>query len=97
MSIFRQATSRMRCLKTMRVLQEYLDGHLDEVSSRRVALHLEECRRCGLEASVYSEIKAALRRKERPVDPDTLDRLRRFGEALAVGNATPGEIRENGV
>lgn len=86
MTLWNETTSRVRCMRTMRILQTYLDGSLDEVSGRRVAAHLEECRRCGLEASVYSEIKAALRDKNRLVDPQALDRLRRFGEQLAVND-----------
>ncbi|GAC1311544.1 MAG: zf-HC2 domain-containing protein [Acidimicrobiales bacterium] len=73
------------CMQVMRVLQSYLDGQIDEVTARRVANHLEACRRCGLEASTYLEIKAALARKESEVDPRALDRLRAFGTALAGG------------
>lgn len=40
-----------RCLRTSRVLQAYLDGETDERTARRVAHHLEDCRRCGLQAS----------------------------------------------
>ncbi|MDA8056891.1 MAG: zf-HC2 domain-containing protein [Actinomycetota bacterium] len=70
----------------MRVLQSYLDGALDEVAARRVAEHLEDCRRCGLEAEVYQEIKAALGEGDRTVDPRAVERLRRFGEQLARGD-----------
>lgn len=70
------------CMQVMRVLQSYLDGQIDEVTARRVANHLEACRRCGLEASTYLEIKASLARKASEVDPLALDRLRAFGTAL---------------
>lgn len=85
MRLWSEATSALRCMRIMRLLQAYLDGNLDDVSARRAAAHLEQCRRCGLEASVYTEIKAVLRAKDRPVDPDALDRLRLFGERLARG------------
>jgi anti-sigma factor RsiW len=71
------------CMQVMRVLQSYLDGHTDEVTARRVANHLEACRRCGLEAATYREIKAALARHAAAPDQAALDRLRAFGTALA--------------
>lgn len=48
------------CREVGRVLQAYLDGHVDELTARRVARHLEMCRRCGMEASTYAEIKRSL-------------------------------------
>jgi anti-sigma factor RsiW len=66
------------------VLQSYLDGHTDEVTARRVATHLEACRRCGLEAATYREMKASLGRRAPQVAVETLERLRAFGQALAV-------------
>jgi anti-sigma factor RsiW len=71
------------CMQVMRVLQSYLDGHTDEVTARRVANHLEACRRCGLEAATYREIKAALARQAAAPDQAALDRLRAFGTSLA--------------
>ncbi|MEV0961796.1 MULTISPECIES: anti-sigma factor [unclassified Streptomyces] len=72
---------RMNCLQVARLLQSYLDGETDEVTARRVAAHLEDCRRCGLEASVYEEIRGALSRRGTP-DAEAVARLRIFGEAL---------------
>jgi anti-sigma factor RsiW len=72
------------CMKVMRVLQSYLDGQTDEVTTRRVANHLEACRRCGLEAATYRELKASLARRAPQVDADTVERLRAFGRDLAV-------------
>lgn len=88
MKVWNATKSRMRCMATMRVLQTYLDGSLDEVAARRVAEHLEDCRRCGLEAEVYQEIKTALGEQNRTVDPRTIERLRHFGEQLARGDAS---------
>lgn len=85
MKVWNATASRMRCMTTMRVLQTYLDGALDEVAARRVAEHLEDCRRCGLEAEVYEEIKTALGEQDRTVDPRAIERLRRFAEQLARG------------
>lgn len=83
------AASRMRCMSTMHVLQRYLDGALDEDGARRVAGHLEECRRCGLEAEIYQEIKAALAGRMRIVDRGAIERLGRFAAQLAQGSASP--------
>ncbi len=71
------------CAEVARVLQSYLDGHVDEMTARRVARHLEDCRRCGLEAHTYEAIKQALARRRTDVDSDALQRLRTFGERLA--------------
>jgi anti-sigma factor (TIGR02949 family) len=70
------------CLEVGSVLQAYLDGEVDEVTARRVARHLEACRRCGLEAATYTDIKDALARRSSAVPEDAVDRLRRFGERL---------------
>ena len=63
-------------------LQQFLD---DEVTDRRrdaIAAHLEDCRRCGLEADTYMAVKDSLRRGRRDVAPGTIDRLRTFSEQL---------------
>lgn len=86
MKMFDATVSRVRCMQTMRLLQSYLDGNLDELEARRVAAHLEDCRRCGLEISVYREIKGALRRHEPSVETVTLQRLRHFSRHLAEGD-----------
>jgi anti-sigma factor (TIGR02949 family) len=82
--------SMASCMDVGRVLQSYLDGEVDEVAARRVARHLEACRRCGLEASTYAEIKQALTRRSRDVPQDAVDRLRRFGEDLVDTGDEPG-------
>ncbi|THA27930.1 zf-HC2 domain-containing protein [Streptomyces sp. RKND-216] len=80
----------MNCLQVTRVLQAYLDGEADEVTARRVARHLEDCRRCGLEAATYHEIKRALARRGTP-DEEALERLRGFGASLLRDGQKPGE------
>jgi len=78
--------SRSGCLRVTRALQSYLDGEVDEVTSATVAKHLEECRRCGLEASTYRAIKSATTDAGpdvAPVDAEAIERLRRFAEDLA--------------
>jgi anti-sigma factor RsiW len=71
------------CMQVMRVLQSYLDGHTDEVTARRVASHLDACRRCGLEAATYRQIKAALLRAATPPDPVAVERVRTFAARLS--------------
>jgi anti-sigma factor RsiW len=70
-------------MEVMRVLQSYLDGQTDELTARRVVRHLDGCRRCGLEASTYLEIKAAVARQAAPLDEAPLQRLRDFASSLA--------------
>ena len=79
------------CRETMRVLQSYLDGQVDDVTTRRVGAHLEACRRCGLEAGTYREIKAALARRAGQIDPAAVERLRAFGETVPELEAASGD------
>lgn len=72
-----------RCYRTSRALQRYLDGEADGLTASRVAEHLEECRRCGLQASTYRAIKRALRTRGHDVDELALRRLRSFHRSLA--------------
>lgn len=79
------------CHEVARVLQAFLDHEVDDLSSARVAHHLELCRRCGMEAAVYAEIKASLADRGTPVDPVTLRRLRLFSQQLAASAPDPGD------
>lgn len=79
------------CHEVARVLQSYLDGNVDELTARRVARHLEICRRCGLEAETYTRIKESLARRG-GVDPEAVERLRAFGARLAESG--PDDPRE---
>ncbi len=63
----------LSCRQVGRILQRYLDGDLDQSAADKVADHLEDCRRCGLEVTVYREIKASLRGRA-PVAEATLRR-----------------------
>jgi anti-sigma factor RsiW len=84
-----------RCRQVAAVLQEYLDGEVDPATAGTVHDHLEECRRCGLEASTYRAIKAAIpaadaRITQIDVDPEAVRRLRRFADDLAHPRDTSG-------
>lgn len=83
MTTFRRRSERpMNCRQVGRRLQRYLDGDLDDLTNRRVLHHLESCRRCGMEATVYTEIKASLARRRTVLPDDAVSRLRAFGQEL---------------
>lgn len=80
------------CMEVMRKLDAYLDGQIpDELTARRIAAHLDVCRRCGLEAQTLADLKASLRRLAPRVDPSTLDRLRRFARGLEKKQTEGGQ------
>jgi predicted anti-sigma-YlaC factor YlaD len=74
----------LTCREVGRLLQRYLDEETDEHATAKVAEHLEDCRRCGLEASIYREIKVSLARQATVLPATTLASLRRFGQQLAT-------------
>jgi anti-sigma factor RsiW len=78
----------MHCREVGQLLQHYLDGCVDSDRARRIADHLDECRRCGLDADSYQQIKASLGRQRIDVPADSVERLRRFSERLANGEET---------
>lgn len=78
----------MSCAEVGAVLQQYLDGELDATTTPLVDAHLEMCRRCGLEAAIYTDVKEALADRG-PLPEDSLQRLRDFGERIARGEIPP--------
>ena len=77
---------QLPCSEVGRSLQRFLDGELpDEVEAEALAVHLEECRRCGLEADVYRRIKDAIEHRRPEVPEESVRRLREFGQRLAEG------------
>jgi anti-sigma factor RsiW len=90
--LFRRAHRPMSCAQVGKLLQFYLDGQLDPVRSARLRDHLEDCRRCGLEAATYDRLKATLAAQAEPADGDpVLDRLRDFATRLAAGELPEDE------
>lgn len=77
------------CLEVSKALQAYLDDEIDDLSARRISRHLEICRRCGLDAATYAEIKRAVARR-RTVPLKAVERLRKFGERVADGEFPAG-------
>lgn len=77
---------QLSCPEVGRLLQRYLDGELDDPNEiDALAAHLDDCERCGLEAETYRHIKASLEQRRPVVPPDSVERLRAFGEQLADG------------
>lgn len=75
----------MECHEVGALLQHYLDDELDETRAARIAAHLEDCRRCGLELEAYEQIKSSLASRRPDVPADAVERLREFGRRLAQG------------
>jgi anti-sigma factor RsiW len=75
----------LTCPEVGELLQQYLDGTIDDDRVGQIEIHLEECRRCGLEADVYERIKVTLAAQRRDLPADSVERLRAFGEQLARG------------
>lgn len=73
----------MSCADVAALVQHYLDGELGHPRSLLLARHLDDCRRCGLDADTYRDIKAALAATRAPVPAETLDRLRQFATNIA--------------
>ena len=84
---------QMSCHQVAEVLQTYLDDELDDDAAKKVSAHLDDCRRCGLEAETYEALKAVLQRGPAGLADEPVARLREFGERLARGELDPGELR----
>ena len=88
MRLLRRKNRPMDCREVGRHLQDYLDGDLDDLRAQRLAAHLDECRRCGMEAHTYERIKASLAaRGTGPLPDDAIARLNAFARRLADGDA----------
>jgi hypothetical protein len=87
----RRSDRPLSCRQVGKLLQRYLDDAVDELTARRIAHHLEDCRRCGLEADTYLAIKASLARRDETLPPDAVRRLQDFGAQLAAGQPPPRE------
>jgi anti-sigma factor RsiW len=83
---------QLSCHQVGKVLQSYLDDELDDDAARKVAAHLEDCRRCGLEVETYEALKASLQRGPAGLADEPVTRLREFGERLARGELDPDQF-----
>ena len=77
------------CHEVGELLQQYLDGYTDADRSARIGVHLEACRRCGMDAAAYEQIKRTLATQRQDLPAASLERLREFGERLADGDHSP--------
>lgn len=73
------------CREVARLVQRFLDGEMADPRALRVADHLDACLACGLEADTYRWLKTAVAGIARPDDPQQLQRLQAFAEALVSG------------
>jgi len=73
------------CHAVGELLQQYLDGHVDGDQAQRIAAHLEDCRRCGMEAETYERIKTSLADRRHEVPAESIERLRDFAARLVRG------------
>lgn len=77
---------RPECHRVQRLMDAWLDGELPADQAHRVAAHLADCERCGVEAETLRLVKESLAKVaphlRPPQDPDALDRLRRFADDL---------------
>ena len=90
MRLFSRHLRSMGCAQVGKLLQSYLDGELDEMTSGKLAEHLDECRRCGLEAETYERIKLSLATHNPALEDDpVLKRLRDFADRLVDGEREP--------
>lgn len=78
----RSPAAMLRCLRSGRALQRYLDGELDAASAARVVGHLGECGRCGTRALTFVALKDAVRSNGDGPDAPAIERLQRFGRTL---------------
>jgi len=77
----------LSCPEVGRSLQRFLDGEVhNDVEVELLAEHLEDCKRCGLEADVYRRIKDAIGQRRADVSEESVQRLREFGQRLAEGS-----------
>lgn len=81
-SRFRRRSSDARCREVKRVINAWVDGEVEEDFAQKIADHLEDCRRCGLAADVYSRIKESLQARPAGIDEEAVARLREFGRSL---------------
>jgi len=79
---FRRRKPEVDCREVGRVLQNYLDNDVEPGFAGKIAAHLDECKKCGLEATTYTQIKDSLGDTRPEVDTDAIQRLRLFGTHL---------------
>ena len=78
------------CRKALKLLQQALDGELDQPTMTRVMNHFDACVDCGMTYHTYAAIKAGLTQAQRPDLPaDVLKDLQDFARLLPERDGTP--------
>jgi len=93
----RSSGDPMNCHEVGELLQHYLDGHIAADRARLIEAHLEDCRRCGLEAETYERIKASLATRRTTVSPESVERLREFCAAARPRRRAVGHSDRSGL
>ncbi|MBW3662762.1 MAG: zf-HC2 domain-containing protein [Actinobacteria bacterium] len=75
------------CRRTLRDLQAYLDGELDETTTWDISRHLSGCEECFGDAEQFRLLKQALSRLRCASDPLALRRLRELVAGLPGSRA----------
>lgn len=57
-----EATKKISCKEALRLVNEFIDGELDGVSSAEVKTHFERCKRCYPHLKLEHHFREALRR-----------------------------------
>lgn len=80
----------MSCQQVEAVLQQYLDDELEATEVPKVLKHLEACKDCGLEATMYTRIKASLVNHQDSPTEDSMARIRALARELATTGIPEG-------
>jgi anti-sigma factor RsiW len=80
----------MSCTEIELLVDDYVDGELNEIDSRRFERHTTNCATCGeLLRDCRRVVETARRLAERPVPPSVSERLRvRLQQELGLSLAT---------
>lgn len=79
---WRTGPGELSCRTVGKTIQAYLDNESDPALRDRMAEHLDDCAKCGLDAEVLRRIKRSLEGGRQDLDPRSVDRLRQFVEDL---------------
>jgi anti-sigma factor RsiW len=81
-TLLAQMRDMLECRRVKPLLQPFLDGELGQDQAVLVSRHVDACRRCGLAAETFQQIKAGLARLAEEPDRETVQRLERFVDEL---------------
>lgn len=81
----RHTKGALNCIQVGNVLQKYLDDVVDPTTADLVAAHLDDCKRCGMKASEYRQIKRSLAHTRTEGDDAVVARLHEFATKISAG------------